>query len=128
MEIRFTTAAFTARVTDRKIATSSSNDTATTTMISSGSRLLTWLAKSTVPATGPPIDTPAGTTSARRCLTSAVVGAAWALVVGYATMSATAPSALAFGGVTEAIPGVPPTAAATDEADDGGVTMNSGAS
>src|ERR1700716_59203 len=116
MEIRFTTAAFTARVTERKIAMSRSSDTATTTMIRSGGRLPAWWAKSTVPATGPPMETPAGTTSARRCLTNAVVGAAWALVVGYATISATAPSSLIRAGETEAIPGVPRTAAATDVA------------
>src|SRR2546423_4693445 len=120
IEIRFTTAAFTARVTDRKIAISSSRDTATTTAISSGSRPLTWSAKSTVPATGPPTCVPAGRTSARRCRTTVAVRAAWALVVGYATMSATAPSGPVRGGGTEAIPPLPRTAPPTDAGGQGG--------
>src|SRR6266704_339746 len=128
IEIRLTMAAFTARVTERKIATRSSRDTPTTTAISNGRRRPTWSAKSTVPATGPPTWTPAGSTSARRCRTTVAVGAAWALVVGYATTSATAPSELTWAGETDAIPGVLRTVTATASADAGGATMNSGAS
>ena len=95
---------------DRNTATSSRNDTASTTPISQGSRSAIWSEKSIVPAVRPPMSTRvpvpamASGPSRSRC-TRRLVASACGEVVGKTDMTAASPFGLTAGVVTVATPG-----------------------